>query len=52
MVENKNKAEYMIYELYKNDELLIKIANNAKKFAERIFYKEFIKDHLKNQINN
>ena len=46
------KLPKLIQDLCNNEEKSIKIANNTKKFAEKIFNEKFIKNNLKNEINN
>ena len=46
------KLPQLIEDLCNNEERSIEIASNTKKFAEKIFNENFIRDHLNNQINN
>ena len=50
--DNLDKLPMVIEELCNNSQKSLELVNNTRRFAEKIFNKEFIREHIKNQINN
>jgi hypothetical protein len=45
-----NTLPHIIEELCENEDKCLKIINNTKRFVEKIFNNNFIKEHIKNEI--
>lgn len=47
-----DKLPLLIEQLCNDDNKCLELINNTKKFTEKIFNKDFIREHIKNQIDN